>query len=117
MATAVTYKDVLNELMNSIDSMNFNEISSPIGRGNSAAMNFNDISSPIGSDNSAAMNSSIPWLDCGEEQQQFVLSPVPSLSDYSGEAFFSKGFSGEHEKLNDNTAAAPDLGWVNDLLM
>ncbi|GKU96389.1 hypothetical protein SLEP1_g9630 [Rubroshorea leprosula] len=91
-----TYKDVLNELMSSVEAMNFNEISSPRS--------------------SSTMNSNIPWLDVcfnGDDQQQFRLSPVPSPSDHSGDSF-TRGFTGDHDKLSEN---APDIGWVNDLLM
>ena len=99
------YKDVLNELMSSLENMNFCEVSSPMADANNPSTN-------------------IPWLDVsfnGEDQQQFVLSPSRASPSESGEYFgaTSKGFGGD-EKLNENGVACgpdPDLGWVNELLM
>ncbi|XP_052178511.1 zinc finger CCCH domain-containing protein 2-like [Diospyros lotus] len=97
----LSYKDVLTELMSSLDSMNLHE------------------ASPHG-------NKNLPWIDVsfshGDDQNLFVLSPStpsPSVS----RNFFSEGdsssrrFNNIDDKLNDNGASAcPDLGWVNDLL-
>ncbi|GKU93089.1 hypothetical protein SLEP1_g6717 [Rubroshorea leprosula] len=99
MAT-VTYKDVLNELLASIEAMNFSEISSPVGN----------------TTTKTTMNSNIPYLDVcfnGDDQQKFLQSPVPSPSNHPGDSFSAR-FAGDHAKLNYN---GPDLGWVNELLM
>ncbi|XWS68678.1 hypothetical protein CRYUN_Cryun04dG0111500 [Craigia yunnanensis] len=101
----MSYKDVLNELISSLENMNFCEVSSPMAGGNNLSTN-------------------IPWLDVsfnGEDQQQFVLSPSRPSPSGSGEYFgaTSKGFGGD-EKLNEDGVAYvpdPDLGWVNELLM
>ncbi|XVE66171.1 hypothetical protein DITRI_Ditri08aG0058900 [Diplodiscus trichospermus] len=98
----MSYKDVVDELMSSLENMNLYEVSSPMAAGNTTA--------------------NIPWIDAsfnGEDQQQFVLSPsMPSPSRSGGYiGAKSKGFGG-NEKLNENEVASdPDLGWVNELLM
>ncbi|XP_022748928.1 zinc finger CCCH domain-containing protein 2 [Durio zibethinus] len=102
----MSYKNVLNDLMCSLDNMNFCEVPSPMAGGN----------------NFSAAN--IPWLDVslnGEDQQQFVLSPSRPSPSGSGEYFgaTSTGF-GVDEKINENGVACdpdPDLEWVNELLM
>ncbi|XVF02034.1 hypothetical protein REPUB_Repub04eG0141400 [Reevesia pubescens] len=105
----MSYGDVLNELMSSLDNMNLCEVYSPMGGGNNQS-------------NSNTAN--ISWLDVslnGEDQQQFVLSPSRPSPSGSGEYFgaTAKGF-GDDEKFNENGVACdpdPDLGWVNELLM
>ncbi|KAH7576967.1 hypothetical protein JRO89_XS01G0184000 [Xanthoceras sorbifolium] len=102
----MSYKDALNELMSSLDTMSFNEVSSPM----SVASN--------------SMNVNLPWLDVSsfnvEDQPQFVLSPsTPNLSGSS-----INSFAADHQTtINDVNGGLlanspdPDLGWVNDLLM
>ncbi|CAK7322732.1 unnamed protein product [Dovyalis caffra] len=106
-----SYQDVLTELMNSLEAMNFNEgagVSSPL----SLPPNHNgNVSNP-------------PWnLDVSydlEDQPQFILSPstpTPSSNFFNGDRSSNKGFFIDH----DNGAGLastpdPDLGWVNDLL-
>ncbi|KAJ4729770.1 Zinc finger CCCH domain-containing protein [Melia azedarach] len=110
---SMSYKDALNELMSSLDAMNFNEASSPMSLpGSSSSLNVNS-----------------PWIDVNsfnvEDQQQFVLSPSTpspsgSMNPLGGENFSNRYFA--NEKISDNNggpagAPDPDLGWVNDLLM
>uniref|UniRef100_A0A2N9G7S1 C3H1-type domain-containing protein n=1 Tax=Fagus sylvatica TaxID=28930 RepID=A0A2N9G7S1_FAGSY len=109
-----SYKDVLTELMSSLDAMNFSETSSPL----------------------SAKSPNVPCLDVSfnniEDQQQFILSPsTPSPSKsanfFSGDCSSKSLFSEEnnnninnHEyKVNENgcSCSDPDLGWVNELLM
>ncbi|CAL5403726.1 unnamed protein product [Camellia sinensis] len=93
---AVNYKDELNEIMNSLESMNVNE-----------------------TPNSATNKRNLSWVDVnfnnGDDQPQFNLSPSTSSPSVSRDRFSSsKTFI--DDKLNDNGLACPDLGWVNDLL-
>ncbi|OMP09908.1 Zinc finger, CCCH-type [Corchorus olitorius] len=116
----MSYKEVLNELMSSLENMNLCEVSSPMA------------AAPGGNNNNLRNGNNIPWLDVsmniGEfdhQQPQFVLSPSrpsPSSSGGSGEYFgvTSPGLFGGGEKLNENVINCdpdPDLGWVNELLM
>ncbi|KAE8698456.1 Zinc finger CCCH domain-containing protein 49 [Hibiscus syriacus] len=101
----MSYSHVLNELMSSMEKMNFYEASSPVAVGN------------------------IPWLDVdvhlkGEvhSQTQFALSPSWPSPCARREHFgaTSKPFGGDDEKRNENGVGCdsdPDLGWVNELLM
>ncbi|KAI4333940.1 hypothetical protein L6164_018688 [Bauhinia variegata] len=123
----VSYKDVLTELMSSLEGLNFCE------------------DSPV----SAHKTSNLPWVDGSfnfedqqqqqqlfilsptasfncEDQQQFILSPSTQTPTTSGSASFSNGnyfsnkiFSNESKVATDNgsSCSAPDLGWVNELLM
>ncbi|KAJ9177090.1 hypothetical protein P3X46_012342 [Hevea brasiliensis] len=106
----MSYKDVLAELMTSLEAMNFK---------NEAAA----ASSPI----SFSAANSIPWMDSsfnGEDHhQQLILSPSTphpcggSRNFFSGDCS-SKGFI--DEKINNdvkNGGPDPDLVWVNELLM
>ncbi|XWS54153.1 hypothetical protein CRYUN_Cryun10bG0064600 [Craigia yunnanensis] len=104
--TEIMGYDILNELMSSLENMNFCEASSPKAGGN----NFS--------------TANIPWLDVsfnGEDQQQFVLSPSRPSPSGSGEYFgaTSKGFGGDEKSYQNGVAcdSDPDLGWVNELLM
>ncbi|OIW06005.1 hypothetical protein TanjilG_11692 [Lupinus angustifolius] len=86
----MSYKDMLNELMFSLEDMNFNEANS----------NYN---SPNSCDSSKKnLNLFDASFNC-EDQQHFVLSPSSATS---------LGFGRFDDDIN-----APDLGWVNDLLM
>ncbi|KAK8698615.1 hypothetical protein V6N13_114727 [Hibiscus sabdariffa] len=106
----MNYQNVVNELMSSLENMNFCEASSPMAGGN----NYN---SPT--------TTNIPWLDVsfnGEDQTQFTLSPSWPSPSASGEHFgaTSKSFGGGEENRNENGLdrhSDPDLGWVNELLM
>ncbi|WRX16345.1 zinc finger protein [Theobroma cacao] len=100
----MSYKDAFNELMSSLETMNFCEVSSPVAGVNN-------------------LNANISWLDAsfnGEDQQQFVLSPSRPSPSESGEYFGATKEIGGYENLNENGVATdpdPDLGWVNELLM
>ncbi|KAL6975870.1 hypothetical protein U1Q18_024666 [Sarracenia purpurea var. burkii] len=101
----LSYKELVTELMSSLDAMNVNEASLAMKN-----------------------KKNLPWVDVcfsnGDDQQQFVLSPsTPSPPGSRSRGFFtgstdssSKSFIGCDDKLNDNCVACPDLGWVNDLL-
>ncbi|KAK7324707.1 hypothetical protein VNO77_28489 [Canavalia gladiata] len=114
----VSYKDVVTELMNSLEGLSFNE------------------GSPI----STSKLHNLPWLDvplnCEEQQQQFIVSPSGAsfgCEDQQHQQHFifsqtptgsSNGNFGCNKFLgNDNKIVVgadvngPDLGWVNDLLM
>ncbi|KAE8677919.1 Zinc finger CCCH domain-containing protein 49 [Hibiscus syriacus] len=106
----MSYRHVLNELMSSMEKMNFYEASSPMtGRNNNPTI------------------TNIPWLDLpliGEDQSpiQFALSPSWPSPSASGQHFgaTSKPFGGDDEKRNENGLGCdsdPDLGWVNELLI
>ncbi|XP_044465540.1 zinc finger CCCH domain-containing protein 2 [Mangifera indica] len=109
---ALSYNDMLNELMSSLDAMNFNEVSSPL-------------SLPGGS----SINYTVPWIDANsfniDDQQQFVLSPstpIPSgsMNPFGGDS--SNKCLVDDQKINDINGGQlgcpdPDLGWVNELLM
>ncbi|KAJ7948340.1 Zinc finger CCCH domain-containing protein [Quillaja saponaria] len=103
----VGYKDVLTQLMSSLEAVNINE------------------ASPVSVDKTPKL----PWADVSfdcDGQQLFILSPstpIPasgSVSFLGGNENYSgsKSFIGEN-KVNDNgwSCPAPDLGWVNELLM
>lgn len=99
----MSYKDALNELMNSLEAMQVSESSSHAARNN---------------------NGNLPWLDVNfngdDQQQQFIMSPsTPSPGtnkfiqrniNFPGRNFL------EENKYIENCLAGPDLGWVNDLL-
>lgn len=124
---SMSYKDVLNELMTSMDAISFNEVSSPMSLTPS-----NDVNA-------------CPWIDVSsfnvEDQQQLVLSPsTPSPSAGSimnplaahHDYFSNKPFLDDDQKMinyhnhihnNSNGSCQlasdtpdPDLGWVNELL-
>ncbi|KAE8075969.1 hypothetical protein FH972_014647 [Carpinus fangiana] len=93
----LSYKDVLTELMSSLEVMNFSEAAS----------------SPL-----SAKSPNLPWLDVSfnnedQKQQQFILSP--STPNPSGSANFSSG--DRSSKSFTAESSDPDLGWVNELLM
>ncbi|KAK7272393.1 hypothetical protein RJT34_28945 [Clitoria ternatea] len=122
----VSYKDVVSDLMSSLEGLSFND------------------GSPV----SAAKARNLPWLDVSmhcedhhqqqqpfivspsgssfgcedqQQQQQFILSPsTHHTPTNSNGKFFSNKFLGNN---NDNKIVvggdvnAPDLAWVNDLLM
>ncbi|XP_050204778.1 zinc finger CCCH domain-containing protein 2-like [Mercurialis annua] len=103
----ISYKDVLTELMSSLEAMNVNE----------AANNRN-------------INSVIPWIDIaslnGDQDHQFILSPsTPNGSFFSGDfsrinnGVLNDNFNGKinYHEGGGSVNADPDLGWVNDLLM
>ncbi|KAH7533386.1 hypothetical protein FEM48_Zijuj04G0125300 [Ziziphus jujuba var. spinosa] len=109
----VSYKDVLTDLMCSLEAMNFSE-TSPV----SSATNYHQ---------------NLPWIDVSfnkdDQQQQFILSPsTPNPSGpgnfFDGDCSSSnKSFNNnniDHKQLNVNNSGScsdPDLGWVNELLM
>ncbi|CAK9187315.1 unnamed protein product [Ilex paraguariensis] len=95
---SLSYKDVLTELMSSLETMNVNEAS-----------------------HASDKNRKLSWVDVnfnGDDQQQFILSP--STPSPSGFAHFLAGDCSSRsfvdDKFNESGLADPDLGWVNDLL-
>ncbi|KAJ6734132.1 UNKEMPT FAMILY MEMBER [Salix purpurea] len=122
-AGVVSYRDVLAELMSSLEAMNFNErasVSSPM--------------SSLSSNHSRNIASSAtPWsIDVsfhGEDQPQFILSPstpTPSSRFFNGDCSGRKVDLFIDDRINDRNiigdgglacTSDPDLGWVNELLM
>ncbi|EPS67507.1 hypothetical protein M569_07268 [Genlisea aurea] len=89
----ITYKEAMNELMASFDSMNVN----------------------------AAAPNNLPWLDVNfnfEDQPQFVLSPAPISPPTTLRRgnLFSIDDGGRYHGGENGNLSGPDLGWVNDLL-
>ncbi|KAF5732578.1 zinc finger family protein [Tripterygium wilfordii] len=115
----VSYKEMLTELMNSMEAMKFSE----------------SVSSPCSSTtpNNNNRNVNVPWLDVSfnvedHQQQHFTLSPSTPSPSGSGNLFredYSSKITvtaADLDKMNDNSTefggpADPDLGWVNELLM
>ncbi|OIW08355.1 hypothetical protein TanjilG_03031 [Lupinus angustifolius] len=103
----LSYKGMLNELRYSLEGLNYNEANN---------------NSPVSSASNVQKN--LNWLVDGsincEDQQRFVLSPssAPS-SDFgnfnNGRYSTSKILKNEAKFIDD--VNAPDLGWVNELLM
>ncbi|KAI5652495.1 hypothetical protein M9H77_29682 [Catharanthus roseus] len=98
----LSYKDAMNELMNSIEAMHVNEIASPNGRN----LQFLDVN-----------------FNNGDDQPQFILSPStstpsPSPTKFHHGRFSNKNFIEENKYYEDINGgfSGPDLGWVNDLL-
>lgn len=135
------YKDVLAELMGSFERLSFNNIegtattSSPSAKmgpnNNNLAwldvvdvpnFNFEEqqqqqyIVSP-----SAVSNSCSSYFGCDQDQQKFILSPStthnqnPTTTGFSNNRFFFS--NNENKVVGGGDVNAPDLGWVNDLLM
>ncbi|CAN6876782.1 unnamed protein product [Brassica oleracea var. botrytis] len=128
-AGSVNYKDVLNELVNSLDSITLAEalqVSSPSP-------------SPVSAAAAAFASScglSTQRLHIQQQQQssplQFALSPsTPSyLTNSPRASFFSDDYTPRQREVNEFTPSAvrektrfedgscgdPDIGWVNDLL-
>ncbi|KAF3444083.1 hypothetical protein FNV43_RR13773 [Rhamnella rubrinervis] len=122
-SSAVSYKDVLTDLMCSLEAMNFSDKSSPVSSASGAA----------------SANWNVPWVDVvsfnnDDQQQQFILSPSTPNPSGSGN-FFSgdcsrrtfinnnNNIDDDNKQLNINnnggggSCSDPDLGWVNELLM
>ncbi|KAK7290883.1 hypothetical protein RIF29_05644 [Crotalaria pallida] len=129
-----SYKDVLTEIMSSMEGFNFSD-GSPLSAAAAKARNMQ------------------PWLDMSlnncDDQQQFVLSPSVSSSlgfedqfilspsstqtptrsnvgkcsssSSTNNNFSCKFFSNDNKvvgaDINGSSCPAPDLGWVNELLM
>ncbi|CAN0896788.1 Zinc finger CCCH domain-containing protein 2 [Linum grandiflorum] len=129
-----SYKDVLSELMSSLEAMNFSEEAAAAAVAAAAAA-----ASSVSSPNSSGLSVN-PWINANEanfniganygddrnyyqvdQQQQFVMSPsTPPAS--SGFDKYDGVFEQNDVGSGDNAAAAaagydPDLGWVNELLM
>ncbi|KAJ4901692.1 Zinc finger CCCH domain-containing protein 61 [Raphanus sativus] len=124
--SSVTYKEVLNELINSLDSFSLTQAAS------SASMHA---SSSLSNHHHHRLP---PWLDVGDRDLQFALSPSSTPSYLNGQlhpSFFSDEFTPRGGRVSDITEAATtsaeardkssfeigssgelDLGWVNDLL-
>ncbi|XP_023554528.1 zinc finger CCCH domain-containing protein 2-like [Cucurbita pepo subsp. pepo] len=99
----ISYKDSMTELMNSIESMNIDELNAALA--------------------ASASRQTIPWIDVSslntEDQLQFVLSPsTPNVSAASVNfSVNNKGNADNGWASASASASDPDLGWVNDLLM
>ncbi|WCJ30819.1 Zinc finger CCCH domain-containing protein 2 [Euphorbia peplus] len=129
-----SYKDVLNELMNSLEAMSFSDaaaaVSSPISSSPVARNYFSDgsaMSSPISTFNTN------PWIDHNssfnghDHQQNLILSPNNSTPNpyFNANCSNKGGLFGESrkdirdkEEINVGLGSFnPDLGWVNELLM
>ncbi|XP_028775265.1 zinc finger CCCH domain-containing protein 2-like [Neltuma alba] len=127
-----SYKDALTELMSSLEGLNFIEANaSPVSATKSLNLPWLDMS----------------LINCEDQQQQFILSPGASFSfedqqqqfilspsahssptTSSVSSSFSNGklypnstyLSSESKAVstdNGSSCSAPDLGWVNELLM
>lgn len=133
-AGMLSYKDVLSELMTSLEAMKFNNIE---------PTSSSPLSSPINSSAAAAAANyrNNPWVDVSslnaateEQQQQFILSPSTPNPLSAGINCFSPGSTSagncsrkslvldeQDNKVNGTNGGGyspdPDLGWVNDLLM
>ncbi|KAJ4838879.1 hypothetical protein Tsubulata_050045, partial [Turnera subulata] len=88
----ISYKDVLTELVSSLEAMNFNEAAA------AAAC------SPVSmSPKNRNVNTTTPWIDAsfsGEDQTQFILSP--STPNPSGSANFFRGDCSSKGFLDDS---------------
>ncbi|CAN1351460.1 Zinc finger CCCH domain-containing protein 2 [Linum perenne] len=136
-----SYKDVLAELMSSLEAMNFSEeaAAAMVAAAATAAA-----SSPTSAGGPVNFNGGVSYGDDNSNYQQFVMSP--STPNYSADPFtngdyFSpkinggdrRGFGSFNERVvemnsgdqNDvglggnagGSESDPDLGWVNELLM
>ncbi|KAL3754639.1 hypothetical protein ACJRO7_001829 [Eucalyptus globulus] len=111
LSQGMSYKDVLNEIMTSLDVMKMSEVSPP------------PHSSPL---SSVKNRTAMPWVDVttsvNEEQTQFILSPsTPNYPQVPKNFFGSDPSRNEGifaDKVNEgNSCDDPDIGWVNELLM
>ncbi|XP_057455528.1 zinc finger CCCH domain-containing protein 2 isoform X1 [Lotus japonicus] len=109
-ASLASYKDVLAELMNSFEGLSFGEGSSPVSAANAA--NFSSWLDVL------ALNSVSSSSSCFEDQQKmFTQNPTSFKGVYSNEnSFYSNDNKVVAGDMN-GCCPAPDLGWVNDLLM
>ncbi|TKY66826.1 Zinc finger CCCH domain-containing protein 2 [Spatholobus suberectus] len=91
----VNYRDVFSELVCSMEGLSFGE------------------ASPV----SAPKPHSLSWLDVSEDQQQFnILSPtITTCATFSNNG--NGRFLREESGVVVDDVIAPDLAWVNDLLM
>ncbi|KAJ8749350.1 hypothetical protein K2173_018838 [Erythroxylum novogranatense] len=102
----INYEDVLNELVTSLEAMNFSEAaSSPVSLSANNRTNFN-----------------IPWINdsslTGDHQQQLILTPATTTADHCGSGKLFKGNCSNRALIEDPMASSDlDLGWVNELLM
>ncbi|XP_061368207.1 zinc finger CCCH domain-containing protein 2-like [Gastrolobium bilobum] len=118
----VSYKDVLTELMSSLEGLKFGE-GSPVSASKAPNLNLPwlDVSLNCEDQKQFIVSPSVSSFFCEDQQQQFILSPstqTPTSSNvkYSNSKIFS------NNNNNDNKVVAadingPDLGWVNELLM
>ncbi|KAI3439863.1 uncharacterized protein J3R85_004274, partial [Psidium guajava] len=111
LGQGISYKDVLNEIMTSLDVM---KISS-------------EVSPPHPSTLSSLNNrTATPWVDvtsgANDEQTQFILSPSTPNPPQVATNFSGSGCSSNRGLFGDrvsegNSCDDPDIGWVNELLM
>ncbi|KAK7312824.1 hypothetical protein VNO77_36986 [Canavalia gladiata] len=101
----VRYNDVFSELMCSLEGLNLGE------------------ASPV---SASSVPHNLSWFDnvsfnSHEDHQQFILSPTVTTSSASfsnnGKCSTTSKFLREENRVNVDDVIAPDLGWVNDLLM
>ena len=103
----MSYKDVVGELMSSLEGLSFSDSSGV----------------------SVAEATSLPWVDVSlgcEDHEEFVFSPSSVMmtpTSYEDVGKYSRLFSNENNvvangsDVNGSNCPAPDLGWVNELLM
>ncbi|XP_030520480.2 zinc finger CCCH domain-containing protein 2-like [Rhodamnia argentea] len=112
LSQGMSYKDVLNEIMTSLDMMKMSsEVSPPHPLTLSSVKN----------------QTATPWVDvtsgANEEQTQFILSPsgpnppqVPR-NFFGGDCLSNRGGLFGDKVSEGNSCDDPDIGWVNELLM
>ncbi|CAA7017465.1 unnamed protein product [Microthlaspi erraticum] len=145
-STAIGYKEVLNDLINSLDSFSLTEALAVASSSSLVTMPVSTAATMLVSSNLSNYHHRLPaWLDVGDRDlqlQQFALSPSSTPSYLNGQlhlppppSFFSEELTPRGGRLSDFTAAATaaaeardmnsfevgsstdlDLGWVNDLL-
>ncbi|XP_054816778.1 zinc finger CCCH domain-containing protein 2 [Prosopis cineraria] len=127
----VSYKEALTELMSSLEGLNFMEANaSPVSATKSQNLPWLDMSSINCEDQQQQfILSPATSFSCEDQQQQFILSPsahTPTTTSVSssfsnGKLYANSTFLSSENRVvsNDNgsVCSAPDLGWVNDLLM
>ena len=144
--SAVKYKEVLNELINSLDSFGLTQALTAASPSSMVTMPVSTASMLASSSLSNHYHHRLPpWLDVGDRDLQFALSPSSTPSYLNGQlqlqlqppppSFFSEEFTPRGGRVSDFTATATaaaeardkssfeigsngdlDLGWVNDLL-
>ncbi|KAF8104425.1 hypothetical protein N665_0172s0056 [Sinapis alba] len=141
--SSVTHKEVLNELINSLDSFSLTQALTAASSSSMVTMPVSTASMFASSSLSNHHHHRLPpWLDVGDRDLQFALSPSSTPSYLNGQlqpplqpSFFSEEFTPRGGRVIDFTAAATaaaeargkssfeigssgdlDLGWVNDLL-
>ncbi|KAI9093342.1 hypothetical protein K1719_027356 [Acacia pycnantha] len=127
-----SYKDALTELMSSLEGLNFIEANaSPVSATKSPNLPWLDMSMINCEDQQQQfILSPAPSFSCEDQHQQFILSPsahTPTTSSVSssfsnnGNLYPNGAFLNSENKVvshdNGSSCSAPDLAWVNELLM